>query len=544
MKTLRPDQDEAILAVREAMRDTRRAVLQMPTGAGKTVIAADIVGRALAKGKRALITVPALSLVDQTVNALYSHGITDIGVIQAGHMMTNWSRSVQVASVQTLMRQPELPEHDVAIVDEVHRWFHFFKKWFTAEKWRKTPIIGLSATPWFEGLGSYFDKLIVGNTIEQMIAAKTLVPFRVYSASHPDLDGVRTRRDATGDKDYVASDLEECMNRPKLVGEIVESWKALAEDRPTVCFAVSRDHAAALAKQFEEAGVPSGYMDCDTPTVERAALRARFLGGDVRVVCNVDVVGLGVDWPEVSCIVYARPTRSEMRYVQNIGRGLRICEGKSDLIVIDHSDTTLRMGFVSDIHHEELKDGKPKVSGVEGCELPKECPQCHYVKPARAAVCSQCGFEAVHHAKPVLVERGTMRELKPADLLPKAMSADKRFPNRHKVYGELTWYQRQHGKTEKWVLANYKELYKVWPREQTMGQWRQFVAPPSPELASWLQSRRIAWAKGQGNRWGNGNGNGHANGHGADDQGTLGPRSQAVMDRVAEMTAQMEMMSR
>lgn len=567
MKTLRPDQDEAINDVRAAMRETRRVVLQAPTGAGKTVIAGDIIGKAVDKGKRALITVPAISLIDQTVEALAAQGIWDVGVIQADHRMTDHTKPVQVASIQTLVRRAQvrcddaeqvirydlnrLPEVDVVLIDEVHRWFHIFETWLADEKWRKVPIIGLSATPWFKGLGAFFDKLVVGNTIAKMIEAKTLAPFRVYSASHPDLDGVRSRRDGTGAIDYVETDLAERMNRPKLVADVVESWKGLAEERPTICFAVNRDHAAQLAKEFEQAGVPSGYMDCETPILERKALRKRFFNGDVRVVCNVDVIGLGVDWPEVSCISYCRPTRSEMRYVQNIGRGLRTADGKTDLIVIDHSDTTLRLGFVSDIHHDELDDGKPKISSTKGVELPKECPACHYLKAPRTAVCPACGHKTEHHAKPVLVERGTMKEVKAGDIAnkPKPVS-DKlglTMQDKARVFGQLMWHQRKHGKKEKFADANYKEIYGVWPK---LGdEWKKHFTAPDMILASWLQYKRIAWSKGKGgkgNRWTGTNGSsGHTNGngHGSYDDGMLGDRSQAVVDRESQrasslMTAQ------
>ncbi len=494
MKTLRTDQAEAIENVRSAMRETRRVVLQSPTGWGKTVVAGDIVRSARDKDKRTLITVPALSLVDQTVEALYAQGISEVGVIQANHEKTDWSKPVQVASVHTLMKRGTIPEAAVVLVDECHKWFKFFEKWFAGEAWRKVPIIGLSATPWLKGLGGYFDKLVVGNTIDRMIQEHTLAPFRVYAASHPDLEGVRYERG-----DYVEVDLVERMNRPKLVADAVQAWKDLAEDRPTICFAVNRDHAAQLAKEFEAGGVPAGYMDCETPNWERREMRRRFLRGDVRVVVNVDVIGLGVDWPEVSCVSYCRPTRSEMRFVQNIGRGLRIAEGKTDLIVIDHSDTTLRLGFVSDIHHEELDDGKPKLTSAKVVELPKECPQCHYLKPPRTAKCPKCGHVNEHHAVPILHERGTLREVKPEDLNREAPAA-KRFPNRAEVWGQLNWYQKKHDKKPKWAMANYKTLYGVWPRDASTKGWEQHFGPPGMELSSWLRSRAIAWVK-RNPRW-------------------------------------------
>ena len=401
---------------------------------------------------------------------------------------------MQVASVHTLVKRGQIPDVAVVIVDECHKWFKFFETWFAGERWRKTPIIGLSATPWLKGLGAYFDKLVIGNTIERMIGEKTLAPFRVYAASHPDLEGVRTERG-----DYVESDLFERMGKPKLIADAVEAWKNLAEDRPTICFAVNRDHARQLATEFEAGGVPSGYLDCETPTWERREMRRRFLRGEVRVVCNVDVIGLGVDWPEVSCVSYCRPTRSEMRFVQNIGRGLRISEGKSDLIVIDHSDTTLRMGFVSDIHHDELDDGKPNLSSPKIVELPKECPKCHYLKPPRTATCPKCGHVNEHHAKTIMHERGSLKEVRPEDIN-RPMPASKKFPNKAEVWGQLNWYQKQHGKSPKWALANYKQLYGVWPRDSVTHGWEAFFGPPGMDLASWIQSRRIAYAR-RNPRW-------------------------------------------
>ncbi len=116
----------------------------------------------------------------------------------------------------------KIPAADVVLIDECHRWFSLFPTWLASEQWRKVPIIGLSATPWYKGLGAYFDTLVVGNTIKAMIEAKTLAPFRVFAASHPDLEGVKSQRDSSGAIDYVQVDLALRMNRPKLVADVVE----------------------------------------------------------------------------------------------------------------------------------------------------------------------------------------------------------------------------------------------------------------------------------------------------------------------------------
>ena len=133
------------------------------TGFGKTLLAAAIIEGALAKNKRVIFTVPARSLVDQTVKAFWDDGIRDVGVIQAWNPMTDWSRPVQVASVQTLQRRP-IPNADFVIIDECHRWFDLYATWMSDPLWQDPPFIGLSATPWTRGLGKYFDDLIIAAT--------------------------------------------------------------------------------------------------------------------------------------------------------------------------------------------------------------------------------------------------------------------------------------------------------------------------------------------------------------------------------------------
>jgi DNA repair protein RadD len=528
MKTLREDQAKAREDLREAVASgERRVVVQAPCGFGKTVLSSSIVASARAKGKRILFTVPAVSLVDQTVEAFWHEGIRDIGVIQANHNMTDWSKPIQIASVQTLQKRG-IPEVDVVIIDECHKWFRFFERWFADEKWRKVPIIGLSATPWLKGLGSYFNKLLVANTIENMIKQKTLAPFKVFTPSHVDLKKVRV---VAGE--YAENDLFEVMGKPKLVADIAESWYQFGQDRPTIAFCVNRAHADMVAKQFNEAGIPAGYMDCETKLHERKEIRRQFLAGKIKVVCNVDVIGLGVDWPEVSCLIYARPTRSEMRFVQNIGRGLRIAEGKQDTIILDHSDTHLTLGRVTDIHHETLDDGKPKISAMRAIELPKECPKCHYLKAPRTAVCPNCQFKVEAHATPVKTEEGTLEEFKG----PKASPSAAKFPNKAATYGQLVWYGLNKGYNKGWAGNKYKELYGVYPRSL---QWEDKVYAPTPELASWIRAGQIRWAKSKRNPNGHwhANGNGEANGHHEKPRGALTEREQAHINRVRDQYVQ------
>lgn len=483
---LRDYQQTALSEIREAVKEGhRRLMVQMPTGAGKTRLAAEIVNGARGKKKRVIFEVPAISLVDQTVEMFYDEGIDDVGVIQANHIMTDWSKPIQIASVQTLMRR-ELPEADIVIRDEAHKLFKFDLRWMLEDKWRKVPFIGLSATPWTRGLGRAYEKLIVGTTTKELIDKGVLSPFRVFAPSHPDLKGVRT---VAGD--YHEGDLSAAMNKAKLVADIVETWKQKAEDRPTICFAVDRVHAKSLQERFEQSGVPAGYLDCMTPPSERADIRRRFARGEIKVVCNVEVIGIGVDWPEISCISYCRPTKSDMRFVQNIGRGLRMAPGKTDCLILDHSDTSLRLGFVTDIHHIGLHMGRESAEQPARVKLPKMCPKCDYVKSYGVLECPNCGHKT---APPPPVKEYTEAGLEQFNGKKKRGKSESFTMEEKAIFlAELKGYALTHGFKPGWAANKYRTRFEVWP------DWSIKDVNPRTQISlatsQWIKAQNIAWAK-------------------------------------------------
>lgn len=488
MRPLRPHQAQAIEALRSALRSgSRRPMLQAPTGAGKTVLAAAIIEMARAKGKRVIFTVPAISLIDQTAREFWNEGIRDIGVIQADHPMTDASRPVQIASVQTLRRRM-IPEADLVIIDEAHRIFDFVADWMARDEWLDVPFIGLSATPWSKGLGRLYDRLIIAATTKQLIDQGYLSPFRVFAPSHPDLSGVRTKAG-----DYHEGDLSKVMSDRTLTADIVQTWLDRGEGRPTLCFAVDRTHAKTLQAQFEAAGVRCGYLDATCDRDERERVRKAFAAGDLQVVCNVGVLTTGVDW-DVRCIVLARPTKSEILFTQIIGRGLRTAPAKLDCLVLDHSDTTLRLGFVTDIHHDRLNDGTmaegAKPAGEREPRKPKECPRCHYVRAPGVPYCPNCGHVA---------ERVTGVETRDGELVEvggtKANRKDD-WPAKVAFMAQLKAYQIEKGKAAGWVSHKYRAKYGVWPNDPRV-RYAKPAAGVSPEVRSWIKAQSIRYAKGR-----------------------------------------------
>ena len=270
-----------------------------------------------------------------------------------------------------------------------------------------------------------------------------------------------------------------------LIADVVQTWKRLGEGRPTLCFAVDRAHAKHLQQQFEAAGVPCGYQDAHTSDDERRQIKRRFHSGEVKVVCNVGTLTTGVDW-DVRCIIFARPTKSKMLFVQIAGRGLRTADGKDCCIFLDHSDNHLRLGFVTDIRQDKLDDGKTKALDSETpIALPKKCPQCSFLKPPRVGICPNCGFKA-EVVSNVDFQDGKLEELKAKG------KAGKRFPDKRAIFAQLKGYAHSHGYNGGWSAHKYREIYGVWPASDL--KWISPTAP-SDDLLSWIKSRQIAFAK-------------------------------------------------
>lgn len=504
MKELRPHQVVAIDQLRDcARRGLKRILLQLATGAGKTVVAAALFRLAQQKNPhvRVLFIVDAISLIDQTVRAFYAEGLHSIGVIQASHVMTDWSKPIQVASVQTLSKRG-MPEADLVIVDECHRQHTWLQEIMASEKWANVPFIGLSATPWTKGLGNVFQELLIPVTMSDLIDQGYLSPYKVYAAAHPDLTGVKM----VG-SDYHKHELSEVMSGGQLVADIVDTWKRLGEGRPTLVFCVDRAHAKKVQLRFEQAGIACGYIDKDTEPHEREEQLAKLERGELSAITNIGTLTTGVDAPFVSCVVLARPTKSESLFVQIVGRGLRavyadgmpldtdeqrkaaIAAGPApECLVLDHADNTLRLGFVTDIHQAELCTAKrgERSKHERHVALPKECPKCTFLRAAKVHECPACGFKPERQSK-IEEEAGELIQVSRAKNAAPSRAEKQRF------YSELYAFAFERGfkNPRGWTANSYRKRFGVWPQGLIQAPARSI----SPETRSFAKHCLIAFVK-------------------------------------------------
>lgn len=494
LRPLHPHQQLALDMLCQAFVDgKRRPMLQAPTGAGKTVIGAHMVSRAIAKRKRLTFCVPAIGLVDQTFERFAENGIdpANLGVIQANHPWRRPHAPIQIATPQTLARRSR-PISDCVVFDEAHELFSIYVDWMQDPEWAAVPFIGLSATPWAKGLGKYFDCLLRPTSTYELIAGGFLSPYRVFAPSSPDLSNVET---VAGD--YHEGQLGEVMGNAQLVADVVETWLQLGENRPTLCFAVNRAHARQLAGQFSSAGVPTAYVDANTPREERTEIGRKLGSGAIKVVVNIGCLTKGIDW-DVRCLILARPTKSEMLFVQIIGRALRTAPGKDYALILDHSDTHARLGMVADIDHEELCDGnKRKASAKEKAEreerLPKPCTTCGCLVPVGEKACASCGTIMQRPVEIVNAE-GTLSEIGGGPKAKRERSVDvlAQMPKRE-VHAQLCEVAHIRGRSDGWIAHTYREIFGVWPRNLDKLDRME----PCLQLLAFVRAKDIRYAKGK-----------------------------------------------
>jgi len=492
---LRPHQERAIDGVKASFRaGKRRPVISLPTGAGKTLIATHIIHGALTKGKRINFAVPMLNLVDQSFQRFMQNAVdpADIGVVQGDHDWRRPQARVQIVSVQTAARRG-WPDADLIIVDECHLQFDAVNKYIADNPGKL--FVGLSATPYSKGLGDHWDDLIIPTSIAELIEQGYLSKFRVFAPSHPDLSGVKIIGG-----DYHEGQLSERMSGAKIVADVVGTWLDKGDDQPTLCFAVDRGHAQALHDQFASVGVTSAYVDANTEREERKRIIDQFQAGEVKVICSIGTMTTGVD-VDCRCIIMARPTKSEILFVQCIGRGLRTAPGKEVATILDHSDNHLRLGMVTDIHHDTLRTSKGDAERKEKREVeretpkPFECPKCTRLIPYKSLTCEGCGWVSRRPNK-VTVQAGELRELGASGPRLKREPAIARLAREGEqaIYSQLLGMQGT--KKDGWVGFKFE---KIFGHKRTRNLLRE-ASEPSSALRSWVRAENIAWARSRDNQ--------------------------------------------
>jgi DNA repair protein RadD len=366
---LRAYQERAIQELRAKYTAGKRAVcLVLPTGAGKTVVASEIIRSSIARGKRVLFLVHRQELLSQSVSKLESAGVTDLRIIQAGADLGNPRAMVAVASIPTLTRwTARQPEADLVIVDECH---HVVAKTWKrlADHYSSSLLLGLTATPQRadgKPIGDVFDSIVVGATVAELTSLGHLVPCRVFAP----LDTLEAKH---------------------LALSPLEAYRKHADGTLAVIFCVTVEHATRVAEEMTGAGVPTAVVHGEMTKQARSKTLADLDAGRIRAVASIGVLTEGWDSPAVATCILARKPQHAGLYLQMVGRVLRPHPSKRHATLIDLCGSVHDHG-PPDLAREFTLDGKG-ISKPDRDAI-RQCASCGAVFRAGPAQCPVCATD-------------------------------------------------------------------------------------------------------------------------------------------------------
>jgi superfamily II DNA or RNA helicase len=484
----------------------KRVVCVAPTGAGKTVLAAHIIERALVKacalGTAIWFCAHRKELIDQPSRKLDESGI-DHGIVKAGHWRHRPEQPVQVCSVPSLrsrLDSPDLPTlpPGFIIIDEAHRALaSSYTK--ILERYPEVPVLGLTASPWRlggEGLGDLFQASVLVAEPAELRDQGWLVPVRGFAFDAPELRQGLRQLDCGGG-DYKDSGLALLMGGSRIMGSVVDQWRKHAgpgsqrggaQGLRTLVFAVNIEHSQKLVEQFCATGVAAEHVDGSMSDAQRESVLSRLRSGATRVVSNCALFSEGFDEPLIGCIVQARPSMSLMLAMQQWGRGRRpVCfdcgkacqwtaatctcgssNVKRAMLLLDHAgicvqhdlpDAPRDYSLTASVRVQRKQQGKPLISVAT-------CRKCFAVFDSSLESCPACNSS---NRAPKRYVRTAQGVAVPLDEVKKRVVAPHEF---------LRWLrQEQQAKGHKpaWIGIRFKCRFGRWPSK---ADWEP---PKSPQ---------------------------------------------------------------
>ena len=280
-------------------------------------------------------------------------------------------------SIQWLSKHYDEIEEEpgLIVIDEAH---HALAKTYK-EMWERFPkakFLGLTATPCRlngKGFTDLFDVLVQSWGVPEFISKGRLATYDFVSIKS---DGVTQRlidslQKRGADGDYQNKEMDMLLNKKPSIERLYRSLEEYGKDRKGIVYAINISHAQKITKLYQEHGVKAIAIDSKTPATERQQDIEAFKKGDIQVLVNVDIFSEGFDCPDVEFVQLARPTLSLAKYLQMVGRGLRVAKGKKNCVIIDNVGLYRVFGLPSQVWNwnamfeGKLKVGKKKETAKE-----------------------------------------------------------------------------------------------------------------------------------------------------------------------------------
>lgn len=359
--------------IEKALRLHRSVMAQMPTGTGKTYLLTAVIDSFVSNNPKEKVWIVAhrrelVSQIDETVRKFHSYSASNTSSLLS---------SVKAMSIQWLIRHYDEIEEEpgMIVIDEAH---HALAKTYK-EMWKRFPkakFLGLTATPCRlngKGFTDLFDVLVQSWGVPEFISKGRLATYDFVSIKS---DGVTQRlidslQKRGADGDYQNKEMDMLLNKKPSIERLYRSLEEFGKDRKGIVYAINISHAQKITKQYQKHGVKAIAIDSKTPATERQEDIEAFKKGNIQVLVNVDIFSEGFDCPDVEFVQLARPTLSLAKYLQMVGRGLRVAKGKKNCVIIDNVGLYRVFGLPSQVWNwnamfeGKLKVGKKKETAKE-----------------------------------------------------------------------------------------------------------------------------------------------------------------------------------
>ena len=350
--------------IEKALRLHRSVMAQMPTGTGKTYLLTAVIDSFVSNNPMEKVWIVAhrrelVSQIDETVRKFHSYSASNTSSLLS---------SVKAVSIQWLSKHyddiKEVP--GLIVIDEAH---HALAKTYK-EMWERFPnakFLGLTATPCRlngKGFTDLFDVLVQSWGVPEFISKGRLATYDFVSIKS---DGVTQRlidslQKRGADGDYQNKEMDMLLNKKPSIERLYRSLEEYGKDRKGIVYAINISHAQKITKLYQEHGVKAIVIDSKTPATERQQDIEAFKKGDIQVLVNVDIFSEGFDCPDVEFVQLTRPTLSLAKYLQMVGRGLRVAKGKKNCVIIDNVGLYRVFGLPSQVWNwNAMFEGKLKV---------------------------------------------------------------------------------------------------------------------------------------------------------------------------------------
>ena len=362
-------QKDMVMRIEKAFRLYRSVMAQMPTGTGKTVVLASVVESFLGEHPLKSVWIVAhrrelVSQIQETIERVFSNRLAEkedgssdnlIEKPLDSSLFTLRSSLIKAMSIQWLARHyDEIGEEPgMIVIDEAH---HALAKTYK-EMWERFPkakFLGLTATPCRlngKGFTDLFDVLVQSWSVPEFISKGRLATYDFVSIKS---NGVTQRlidslQKRGADGDYQNKEMDMLLNKRPSIERLYRSFEEYGKDRKGIVYAINISHAKKIVELYQEHGIKAVAIDSKTPAAERQADIEAFKKGDIQVLVNVDIFSEGFDCPDVEFVQLARPTLSLAKYLQMVGRGLRVAKGKKCCVIIDNVGLYRVFGLPSQI---------------------------------------------------------------------------------------------------------------------------------------------------------------------------------------------------